>query len=227
MSRKRANKNKKVVTTTKNEETKKCEKCSGKECKCKQGKKSIYEMFPARTLSQQDANKMKELFTMSNNVSALIRDYAEKELAVLALREEAKNIKKDRKPLMLQIAKGVFRTENDYNKLSNKFSKQADELEKSMKIVKGQIAHRYEDYVSMLIHLNKYIEQILNNAELKSITGYRTKNKEVTKKEEMLFEKEFEKVTDDEKKLLSELSKETDKTKRKDIVDNLVKNQKK
>ena len=100
---------------------------------------SIYEMFPARTLTQDDGNRMKELFTLSNNVSALIRDYAEKEITVKKMKEAAKRIEKEKQPLMVQVANNLFKTETNYKELADNIRKQAEQLEKSLVIVKGQI----------------------------------------------------------------------------------------
>jgi len=176
---------------------------------------SIYEMFPARTLTQDDGNRMKELFTLSNNVSALIRDYAEKEITVKKMKEAAKRIEKEKQPLMVQVANNLFKTETNYKELADNIRKQAEQLEKSLVIVKGQISHRYEDYLSVLIRQKRALENIINNAQLRAITGHRSDQKTKVQ-EEKIFEKEFDKITDEDreqlKKLLEDRKKKTKKS---------------
>ena len=167
--------------------------------------KTIYELFPARTLTQDDANRIKELFTLSNNVSALIRDYAEKEIAVKKMRDAAKTIEQERQPLIRQIASNLFKTESNYKKLADEIRKQAKQLENALQLVKGQISHRYEDYVSLLIRQNRLLEVIVNNAQLKSITGHRHGDAQTKKEEEVIFEKDFEKQDDADRVVLKEL----------------------
>lgn len=191
-NRKRANSSKKTTKpkTVKKEAVKKLD--------------SIYDMFPARTLNQDDGNRMKELFTLSNNVSALIRDYAEKEITVKKMKEAAKRIEKEKQPLMVQVANNLFKTETNYKKLADSIKKQAEQLEKSLVIIKGQISHRYEDYVSVLIRQKRLLENIINNAQLKSITGHRSDAK-TKAQEEKIFEKEFDKITDEDREQLKKL----------------------
>jgi hypothetical protein len=168
-------------------------------------KKTIYEKFPARTLSQTDANYMKEIFEMSNNVSALIRDYATKEITVAAMREAAKSIETEKEPLMIQVAKNIYKTERDYKKLAKSIREQANVLEKQLVLIEGQIAHRYEDYVSALIMHNRFIENIVKSAEIKSI--YHRRGDGRTKEDEkILFEKEFDEMTDKDVEELKELN---------------------
>lgn len=191
-NRKRANSSKKTTKpkTVKKEAVKKLD--------------SIYDMFPARTLNQDDGNRMKELFTLSNNVSALIRDYAEKEITVKKMKEAAKRIENEKQPLMVQVANNLFKTETNYKKLADSIKKQAEQLEKSLVIIKGQISHRYEDYVSVLIRQKRLLENIINNAQLKSITGHRSDAK-TKAQEEKIFEKEFDKITDEDREQLKKL----------------------
>jgi arsenate reductase-like glutaredoxin family protein len=155
--------------------------------------KTIYEEFPVRTLSQADADRMKEIFTLSNNVSALIRDYAEKTITVKHLKTLAKEIKDSKQPLIVQVAKNVYKTETKYDRLSDDILKQAEELEKSLVLIHGQIEHRYEDYVSSLVRHQNFIEMVIKSAENKVITGHRD-GAVIGKQEEELFEKEYEQV---------------------------------
>jgi len=153
---------------------------------------TIYDDFPARTLSQEDADHMKEIFTLSNNVAALIRDYAEKQIAVKHMKNMAKKIRDEKQPLMVKVASNMYKTELDYNTVSKDIEKQADELEKSLVLIHGQIEHRYEDYVSTLIRHKRFVEKIINVATNIKITGHRSD--EVTRaEEEKLFDSEFEK----------------------------------
>jgi len=153
--------------------------------------KTIYDDFPVRTLSQDDANRMKEIFTLSNNVSGLIRDYAEKQIAVKHMRNMAKQIVDEHQPLMVQVAKNMFKTERNYDTISKDILKQADEIEKSLMLIHGQIEHRYEDYVSTLIRHKKFIEGVIASAENKVVTGHRDVG--LVAQEEKLVEEEFEK----------------------------------
>jgi len=97
--------------------------------------RTIYDDSPVRTLTQDDAERMKEIFTLSNNVSALIRDYAEKTITVKHLKNLANEIKDSKQPLSIQVTKNVYKTESKYNGLSEDIYKQAEELEKSLSII--------------------------------------------------------------------------------------------
>jgi len=174
--------------------------------------KTIYEEFPVTTLNQNDASLLKEIFELSNNVAALIKDYAEKVIIVKQMRLSAKSILDEKQPLMIQVAKNLFKTEKDYKKLSKSIKDQANIVEKQLILVKGQIAHRYEDYVSALIRHNRYIETIVKDAELKSITGHRP-DKETKEEEKVLFEKEFDDMTDADIKELKDLNRTLSKKK--------------
>ena len=180
-------------------------------------KKTIYQMFPAHTLSQDDANRLKEVFTLSNNVSALIRDYAEKDITVVNMRTMAKQILKERQPLQISIAKNVSKTERDYEKVSKEIEAQANELEKSLGLIKGQIEHRYEDYLSTLVRHKRFIEGIIGVEDNKVITGHRSDTK--TRDEEVvLFEKEFDKLTEADRAQLNQINEEIKKQKvKKDV----------
>lgn len=180
-------------------------------------KKTIYQMFPAHTLSQDDANRLKEVFTLSNNVSALIRDYAEKDITVVNMRTMAKQILKERQPLQISIAKNVSKTERDYEKVSKEIEAQANELEKSLGLIKGQIEHRYEDYLSTLVRHKRFIEGIIGTEDNKVITGHRSDTK--TRDEEVvLFEKEFDKLTEADRAQLNQINEEIKKQKvKKDV----------
>lgn len=168
-------------------------------------KKTIYEMFPAKTLSQDDANRMKEIFTLSNNVSALIRDYAEKDITITHMRKMSKQVLKEKQPLMVQVAKNMFKTENDYKTVSKDIKSQSDILEKSLGLLKGQIEHRYEDYLSTLVRHKRFIESVIGSDTNKVITGHRSDTK-TKAEEEILFEKEFDKLTDDDRKQLTDIN---------------------
>jgi len=174
--------------------------------------KTIYEEFPVTTLNQNDASLLKEIFELSNNVAALIKDYAEKVIIVKQMRLSAKSILDEKQPLMIQVAKNLFKTEKDYKKLSKSIKDQANIVEKQLILVKGQIAHRYEDYVSALIRHNRYIETIVKDAELKSITGHRP-DKETKEEEKVLFKKEFDDMTDADIKELKDLNRTLSKKK--------------
>jgi hypothetical protein len=159
---------------------------------------TIYDEFPVRTLSQDDANRMKEIFTLSNNVSALIRDYAEKAIAIKHMRNMAKQIVTEHQPLMVQVAKNMYKTEKNYETVSKDILKQAEEIEKSLILIHGQIEHRYDDYVSTLIRHKQFIESVILSAENKVITGHR--GGAMNEQEEKILETEFEKELETTKK---------------------------
>jgi hypothetical protein len=60
--------------------------------------------------------------------------------------------------------------------------------------------------VSALIRHSRFIDGIIKTAEMKSITGHRPETHETQKDEEILFEKEFDKITDDDRVKLKELN---------------------
>jgi len=176
--------------------------------------KTIYDDFPAQTLSQDDANRMKEIFTLSNNVSALIRDYAEKAITVKNMRIMADKIEKKKQPLQIQVAKNMFMPEDDYMAVVKDIRTQSDVLEKSLVLIHGQIEHRYDDYVSTMVRFRAFVDKIIGGAENKTITGHRS-TAPVKEQEEVLFEKEFDKLNDEDKLQLKKIDKEIKKAIRK------------
>ena len=179
--------------------------------------KTIYDEFPARTLDQSDATRLKEIFTLSNNVAALIKDYADKVITIKNMRKMAEQIEQEKQPLLLQVAKNMFKTEKKYKDVAKDIREQADTLEKSLILIHGQIEHRYEDYVSTLVRQKAMIDTILNGAGNKKITGHRSP-KEVRKQEELIFEKEFDesgKLTEEERTQLDNIQKQIKNTKKK------------
>lgn len=189
-NRKRSNKNKEEPKKEKKEEEK---------------KKTIYEKFPVRTLTQDDANKLKEIFDMSNNISALIRDYATKEITANAMRETAKQIEAEKEPLMVKVANNLYKTDRDYKKLAKSIKEHADIVDKQLILIEGQIAHRYEDYVGALIRHNRFVESVIKSAKVTTVTGHRP-DAETKKDEEVLFEKEFDEMTEDDIEKLKQLN---------------------
>lgn len=198
--RKRANKKKKVSPKGESKE------------KSETKKKTIYEMFPVKTLDQSDADKIKEIFNLSNNVSALIRDYAEKDIQVKKLRELADEIEKEKEPLWIQVSKGMFKQADNYKEMAKNIREHANKLEKSLVIVRGQIEHRYEDYVSCLIRHKRFIDKLLKKADNKRITGHRS-DKKTKKEEEILFEKEFDEISDKDLEEIKKMEKQLKKKK--------------
>lgn len=168
--------------------------------------KTIYQTFPAKTLTEADAEQLKGLFILSNNVAALIKDYAEKEILVKHMRDKAKQIKNTKEPLLEQISKNLFIPNKDYMDIHKKIKEQASKVEKANILTKGQIEHRYESYITGLMQMRRFLDQIINSSGLSvpTITGHRGTKK--TKDEEtVLFEKEFDKMTDADKSQLKNL----------------------
>jgi outer membrane protein OmpA-like peptidoglycan-associated protein len=195
-----------------------------KQVKKEEKPKTIYDMFPARTLNQDDANKMKEIFVLSNNLSALIKDYAETDITIKSMRELAKEIETDKEPVMLKVSKNLYKSKRDYKKVAKQIRDQANALEKSLTIKRGQIEHRYEDYVSSLIIHKRMVEGVIQSAKLKSITGHFSDEK-TKKEEEILFEKDFDKITEEDKAKLKEINqaiKKKQKEEEKKIIEKIV-----
>ena len=147
---------------------------------------------------------------MQKTIDSLIRDYAEKDIMVDNMRRMANDIMKDKQPLIIQIAKNMSRTEHDYKKVAKDIKNQADALEKSLGLLKGQIEHRYEDYLSTLVRHKRFVEAIIGDEKNKAITGHRAgkqHDKITVKEEEVLFEKDFDKITDEDRETLKEIDK--------------------
>jgi hypothetical protein len=183
------------------------------ENKKKQVSKTPREMFPVRTLSQADADRLKELFTLSNNFAALLTDYNKKEQAIKSMRDVAKDILKEKEPLLQKISQNLYRPLKDYKKVSSQIKEQADSLEKAQKLVVGQLKHRYEEYVDAVIRLHRFLGLIIQTANTSTISGHRTDEK-TRQEEKVLFEKDFDKeveLTEDEVKQLEKIQKDIKK----------------
>lgn len=208
-SRKRSNKNKEKVGSKK-----------GVNKVIEKREKTIYEDFPVPTLNQTNANEIQEIFNISNTLAAFIKEYAEKSIQIKKMRSMAKKIEQERKPIIIGVAQNLFKHEEDYNSVAKDIRVNAEKLEKSLKLLHGQIEHRYEDYVTLLVRYKRFLERLIavDGENIKKITGHYA-DKRTKQEEEIIFERDFEKLTDEDRKQLAAISEQI-KTKKEQMRKN-------
>lgn len=172
----------------------------------------IQDTMPVRTLNQRDFENVKGVFLLSNNVAALMKKYSESDMQVRNIRVFANKLEKEGNkagPLLQRVSENLFMPIRDIPKSVKDLRDEADILEKANKITKGQIEHRFDEYVDALQRHKSFIEGLLakvKDTKTKVISGQRTGG-EIKKAEEELMVKEFDELTKADKELIQDIVK--------------------
>lgn len=154
--------------------------------------KSMDELYPVRSLFQTEADQFKALTVLSSNRAAIIKDIEDKETGMRQMRALSKQLRHGdiKGPLMQQILPGVFAQFPDTKKAATKIDEQIKIVQTAVDIAKGQISHRYEEYVDALINYRDRFSEIIGDAKRSNIAVQRLGAKE--KDEKVVFEKTFD-----------------------------------
>jgi len=154
--------------------------------------KSLEELYPVRSLFQTEADQFKALTTLSNNRAAILKDIKDKEMGILQIKLTSEKLKKGdiKGPLMQQILPGVFAQFPDTKKAAKKVDEQVVIVQNAVDIAKGQIGHRYEEYVDSLINFRDRLNEIIGDTKRSNIAAHRLGAN--AGKEKIIFEKSFE-----------------------------------
>lgn len=183
-------------------------------------KNTIYQDFPIRPLNNNDSAMVKDMFSLSNNFAALMKKYSDVELQSRASKKFMVEIKekKVRGPLMIRASPNVFIPMHDMTKASENISKEVVLIEKENILTRGQIEHRYEEYIDSLIRFKRILTALIGDKELTTLSGHRTGNPKSVEESQIIFQKEFDKMSEIELKKMPEEVKEAiakDKAKKK------------
>lgn len=172
--------------------------------KAKQPKqRSMEELYPVRSLYQAEADQFKALTVLSSNRAAILKDIDDKETGMQQMRALSKKLRKGeiKGPLMQQILPGVFAQFPDTKKAATKINEQIKVVQTTVDIAKGQMPHRYEEYVDGLINFRDRLNEVIGDTKRSNVAVQRLGAD--PKKEKIVFEKRFE---DFEKKLTKKVS---------------------
>lgn len=153
---------------------------------------TLQEMCPVRMVMQSDVDSFKLVTNLSNACSAVVDDISKKELAIKQMQTIADKINDGiiKPPLMQQIAPGVFGQFHNMKDTLKQIKSQVDQVELTVKIAKGQLPHRHDEYVDALILFRNKLNAIIGDAKVSSIAEQRSS---ITKGDEkILFEQSFE-----------------------------------
>lgn len=154
--------------------------------------KSMDELYPVRSLYQTEADQFKALTTLSNNRAAVLKDIIDKEAGIVQLRDLSKKIKKGdiKGPFMQPILPNLLAPFTDTKAVAIKIDEQIKVVQTTVDLAKGQISHRYEEYVDSLINYRDRLTEIIGDAKRSNIAVDRLGANKANEK--VVFEKSFE-----------------------------------
>jgi hypothetical protein len=173
---------------------------------------NLMKNYPVRTLATGDVNRFKELVTLSNNVSGLLKQVADAKLSIVKGKEVAKDMLdgKIKAPALQKVTQNLFLPLSDMKEVGRKISGEIKLIEQATIISKSQLDQRYEEYVDCTRNMNRLFEDILAKApkqKLSKIRGDRAASVESKSEESVIFEKEFDKLTKKDTEFLKEITK--------------------
>lgn len=150
------------------------------------------ELYPVRSLYQTEADQFKMLVELSGNRAKIVKDIEDKETGIIQMRILSKKLAKGdiKGPLMQQILPGVFAQFPDTKKAAARITEQIGVIQTTVDIAKGQIPHRYEEYVDGLIIFRDRLNEIIGDSQRSNVTAQRLGAK--PEDEKVVFEKSFE-----------------------------------
>ena len=151
------------------------------------------EIKPAQVppLMESEGQIFQELVDASNRYTNLLKQEAQYKFIVKRLEEDRKKIQHgdiELPILMTLIPKLMSYWENDKKKIFKIFDDQIKSYNDNLISLKGQLEHRYEDYMESAARNKEFLNIRFKNAKAKSIVPIRDVGE---KDEEVLFEAEF------------------------------------
>lgn len=154
---------------------------------------------PPRTppLMEEEGQFFQELVNASNRYTDLMKRKVQYEFIVKRLETDRKRIQQEEVKLpilMTMIPNLMFYWENDKKKIFKIFDDQIKSYNANLLTLKGQIEHRYEDYMESAARNKEFLAKRFRNATAKKIVPLRDIGE---KDEELLFEAEFKDLVKD------------------------------
>jgi len=168
------------------------------------------EPRPVMPLMESEGKFFQELVNASNRYTGLLKQEAQYKYVVKKLQEDRKKIQQgeiELPILMTLIPKVMSYYENDKKKVLKIFDEQIESYTTNLLSLKGQLEHRYEDYLESAARNKEFLQIRFKDAKAKNIVPLRDIGE---KDEESLFEAEFKDLINDEgkQKALKEAQKE-------------------
>jgi len=142
-------------------------------------------------LMEFEGKFFQELVNASNRYTALLKQEAQYKFIVRKLETDRKKIQQGgiKLPMLITlIPKLMSYQENDKKKVLAIFDEQIAAYNTNLSSLKGQIEHRYEDYMESAARNKEFLNIRFKNAKAKNIVPLRDIGE---KDEEVLFEAEF------------------------------------
>ena len=154
---------------------------------------NIFKDFPIESLGTADSTKVKELFQLSSTVAALKKKYSDTIFQIKMSKNFIKEVKagKIKGPLMFKVSDTLFMPIKDMDKLVEGINKDIKTLEDSNIITRGQLEHRYDEYIDSMIRLYRFLKDRVGKKELSNIEGHRNIDNKSLDEQRIIFEKEL------------------------------------
>lgn len=150
----------------------------------------IYKVAP---LTNFELEQFKELLKLSNSAAAVMKDISEKEVTVIKMREIVRRMrtKEIKPPLLQEILPKTYAHYDDMGTAIKMINQQIKMTEDAIQFGKGQLGHRYEEYVDAMIRMKDRLVKLIGDATIKRISPHRIGAKTDAKETEV-FEQGFE-----------------------------------
>jgi len=177
-------------------------------------KESLLANYPVRTLNNSDVARFKEMVGLSNNVAGLLKQCIDTDMSIEKGSDVAQSMLDGRikGAAMQKITSNLFLPLNDMKDVAKKIKNEVATLKQANIISKGQLSQRYDEYIDSMRNLRSTLDQLLASAPSKKLTqiyGDR-KAKDTRSDEQVIFEKEVEKLTKEDKKFINEVKEKID-----------------
>ena len=159
----------------------------------KKKQKAPVEVKPQKVmpLMESEGQFFQELVNASNRYTNLMKQEAQYKFIVKRLETDRKKIQHGDIKLPIQltlIPNLMFYWEHDKKKVLKIFDEQIESYNTNLKSLKGQMEHRYEDYLESAARNKEFLNIRFKNVKAKNIVPLRDIGE---KDEEVLFEAEF------------------------------------
>lgn len=161
---------------------------------------TLEQLCPVAPLSQAIADQFKLVADLSNARGAVAKDISDKEMAIKQLNDAAIRIGNGNKkgPLMQQILPGLYDPLYDRKEAVKRIRANQSSLKLVINIARGQLPHRYDEYVDALILFRNKLNEVIGDAKLSDVASHRSGTKPA--EEKVIFEKSFDDFVEKETK---------------------------
>lgn len=165
----------------------------------KKQKTPVKEVEPVKILPlmTEEGQFFQELVDASNRLAGLMKQVTQYKFIIKRLETDRKRVQQEEVKLpmlMTMIPNLMFYWEHDKKKILKIFDDQIKSYNINILTLKGQIDHRYEDYLESAARNKEFLNIRFKNAVAKSIVPLRDIGE---KDEELLFEAEFKDLVKD------------------------------